>query len=276
MTQSPAANKNTPKIGHGLDLGIAGRQAIVCGSSSGLGLECARALARAGVNVVIVARTETTLQAAAEEVSREADVIVRAISADLGTEAGRQALLTACPAPDILVTNSGGPPAGDFRDWDEQTWLTALRNNMVSPIQLIRGTIDGMIERRWGRIINITSYSAKLPLPLLGLSNGARSGLIGFVSGFAREVAPHGVTVNNLLPGNFATDRLHSYAKKVGASRGLSADAVLAEMASTTPVRRIGQPAEFGAWCAFLASEHAGYVTAQNYVLDGGTYPGTY
>lgn len=267
---------DTRAVSHGLDLGIAGRQAIICGSSSGLGLECARALARAGVNVVMTARTEAILQSSADAVSRETGVTVRAVAADLGTEAGRQALLTACPAPDILVTNSGGPPAGDFREWDERRWLAALRNNMVSPILLIRGVVDGMIARRWGRIVNVTSYSAKLPLPLLGLSNGARSGLIGFVSGFAREVAPHGVTVNNLLPGNFATERLRDYAARVGAPRGLSADEVLAEMAENTPVRRVGQPSEFGTWCAFLASEHAGYVTAQNYVMDGGTYPGTY
>lgn len=263
-------------MGRGLDLGIAGRQAIVCGSSSGLGLECARALAAAGVDLVIVARSEDKLRQIAQDLTQAHGVRVRAVTADLATQAGRDALLAACPSPDILVTNCGGPPPGDFRDWDEETWLAALRANMVSPIQLIRAVVDGMIERRWGRILNITSYSAKLPLPLLGLSNGARSGLIGFISGFAREVAPHGVTVNNLLPGNFATDRLKSYAARVAASRGQRVEEVLSEMAASTPVRRIGRPEEFGAWCAFLASEHGGYVTAQNYVLDGGTYPGTY
>lgn len=262
--------------GRGLDLGIAGRQAIVCGSSSGLGLACARSLAAAGVNLVLVARSQDKLRQLAKDLAQSHGVRVDTVTADLSTQAGREALLTACPSPDILVTNCGGPPPGDFRDWDETAWLSALSANMVAPIQLIRGVVDGMISRRWGRILNITSYSAKLPLPLLGLSNGARSGLIGFISGIAREVAPHGVTVNNLLPGNFETERLRAYAGRVGAARDLSADQVLAEMASATPVRRVGRPTEFGAWCAFLASEHGGYVTAQNYVLDGGTYPGTY
>lgn len=259
-----------------MDMGIAGRRAIVCGSSSGLGRACAESLARAGVELVITARTEETLATAADEIRRQTGASVRAVPADISTEAGRRALMDACPAPDILVTNVGGPPSGDFRDWDEARWLGALRSVMVAPIQLIRAVVDGMSERRWGRIINITSYSAKLPLPLLGLSNGARSGLIGFVSGVAREVAPYGVTINNLLPGNFGTERLRDYAGKLGAQQGLSADEVLAEMAAKTPVRRVGKPAEFGAWCTFLASEHSGYVTAQNFVLDGGTYPGTF
>lgn len=259
-----------------MDLGIAGRRAIVCGSSSGLGRACAQALAGAGVELVLVARTEAALHATAEQIRQQSGVKVQTVSADLSTSAGRDAVMQACPAPDILVTNVGGPPTGDFRDWDEARWSEALRSTMVAPIQMIRAVIDGMTQRRWGRIINITSYSAKLPLPLLGLSNGARAGLIGFVSGVAREVAPHGVTMNNLLPGNFETERLHDYAQKLGAQRGLSTEEVLAEMAAKTPVRRLGQPAEFGAWCAFLASAHSGYVTAQNFVLDGGTYPGTF
>lgn len=261
---------------YSVNLGISGRRAIVCGSSSGLGKACAFSLAQSGVQLTLVARTYEKLLAAAEEIRTETGVAVQIVAADITTEEGRDSVIAACPAPDILVTNSGGPSPGDFRNWGEGEWLSALRNNMVSPIQMIRAVIDGMCERKWGRIINITSYSAKYPLPLLGLSNGTRSGLIGFVSGVAREVAPMGVTINNLLPGNFATERLQSYAARVGASRSISGDEVIAEMAANTPVGRIGNPAEFGAWCAFLSSEHSGYVTAQNFVLDGGTYPGTY
>jgi 3-oxoacyl-[acyl-carrier protein] reductase len=259
-----------------MDLGILGRRAIVCGSSSGLGKACAFALARSGVELTLAARTHETLLATAEEIRAETRVAVEVVSADLTTEAGRSSVLAACPAPDILVTNSGGPRPGDFRNWGEAEWMNALRNNMISPIQMIRAVVDGMCERRWGRIINIASYSAKFPLPLLGLSNGARSGLIGFVSGLAREVAPMGVTINNMLPGNFGTERLRNYAVNVGASRSMPPSEVIAEMAANTPVGRIGDPAEFGAWCAFLASQFSGYVTAQNFVLDGGTYPGTY
>lgn len=259
-----------------MDLGIAGRTALVCGSSSGLGRACAEALAAEGVHVVMAARTAASLEAAAEAIRAKHLVQVRTVAADLNTGEGRASVLAACPAPDILVNNSAGPPPGDFRQWDESRWLDALRANMVSPVLMIRGVIDGMVARRWGRILNIASYSAKLPLPLLGLSNGARAGLIGFVSGLAREVALHGVTINNLLPGNFGTERLVAYAAKLATAQGRHVDEVLAEMAGNTPVRRIGRPEEFGAWCAFLVSRHSGYVTAQNYVLDGGTYPGTY
>lgn len=261
---------------HGLDLGIAGRQAIVCGGNDGLGLACATALAQAGVNLLLVARSEDKLQRAAQALRAETGADVRALAVDLSAPDAVDLIQQACPAPDILVNNGGGPPPGDFREWGRPQWAAALDATMVTPIQLIRAYVDGMIERRWGRILNIASYSAKLPLPLLGLSNGARAGLIGFVSGLAREVAPHGVTINNLLPGNFRTGRLERYAAAVGARSGRTADEVLQEMASRTPVRRIGRPQEFGAWCAFLASEHSGYVTAQNFLLDGGTYPGVY
>jgi 3-oxoacyl-[acyl-carrier protein] reductase len=261
---------------HGLDLGIAGRRAIVCGASSGLGRACAFALARAGVDLVVVARTADALERTADEIRSATGVSVTAVPADTATEAGRQRVLEACPAPDILVNNGGGPPPGDFRTWDEAAWHDALNASMVAPIQMIRGVIDGMSARRWGRIVNITSYSAKLPLPLLGLSNGARSGLIGFASGLAREVAASGVTINNLLPGNFRTERLERYAQTLASRSGTTAAEVLDGMAARTPVGRVGRPEEFGAWCAFLASEHSGYVTAQNFVLDGGTYPGTF
>lgn len=261
---------------HGLDLGIAGRQAIVCGGSSGLGRACAFALARAGVDLVIVARTAETLARTADEIRAATGVRVSAVAADITSEAGRQAVLQACAAPDILVNNGGGPPPGDFRAWGEEAWHDALAGSMVAPILMIRGVIDGMSARRWGRVINITSYSAKLPLPMLGLSNGARSGLIGFVSGLAREVAASGVTINNLLPGNFRTERLERYAQTLAERTDTTAAKVLEGMAERTPVGRVGDPEEFGAWCAFLASRHSGYVTAQNFVLDGGTYPGTF
>ncbi|MDB5838539.1 MAG: 3-oxoacyl-ACP reductase [Herminiimonas sp.] len=261
---------------HLLDLGISGRNAIICGASSGLGRACAMSLGRAGVSLVINARGEAKLNATAKQIVEETGVSVIAVPGDISTEEGRKALVRACPAPDILVTNAGGPPSGDFRGWGEEEWFGALRTNMVSPILLIREVIDGMMARGWGRVINLTSYSVKMPLPLLGMSNGARSGLVGFASGLAREVAPHGVTINNLLPGNFATERLRDYAGKLGKERNMSADEVLAEMAAKTPVRRVGRPEEFGTWCAFLASAHTGYVTGQNFVLDGGTYPGTF
>lgn len=259
-----------------MDLGIRGRKALVCGASSGLGRACAQALAEAGVDLVITARSEDRLETVAEQLRGDFAVAVQVQAADLNAVQERQALLQAAGPVDILVTNGGGPPAGNFRDWGDEQWMAALQANMVAPIQLIRGVVDGMAQRKWGRIVNITSYSAKLPLPLLGLSNGARSGLIGFVSGMAREVAPLGITVNNLLPGNFDTERLGAYIDRLAAAQGSTSDRVRQEMAQRTPVGRIGRPEEFGAWCAFLCSRHAAYVTAQNYVLDGGTYPGTY
>lgn len=261
---------------HGMDLGIAGRRAVVCGGNAGLGLACATALARAGVHLVLVARDGVKLRRVANRLHDETGVEVRTVAVDLTATDALARIQSVCAAPDILVNNGGGPPPGDFRAWERSDWIAALDASMVTPIQLIRTYVDGMIERRWGRILNITSYSAKLPLPLLGLSNGARAGLIGFVSGLAREVAEHGVTINNLLPGNFHTERLERYAAAVGAKTGMTSSEVLREMASHTPVRRVGRPEEFGAWCAFLASEHSGYVTAQNFLLDGGTYPGVY
>jgi 3-oxoacyl-[acyl-carrier protein] reductase len=261
---------------YGMDLGIAGRKAIVCGGNAGLGLACATALAQAGVDLVLVARTEEKLQRVAQTLHDDTGVDVRTVAVDLTAPEALQRIRAACADPDILINNGGGPPPGDFRDWGRAEWVAALDGSMIAPIQLIRAYVDGMIERRWGRILNIASYSAKLPLPLLGLSNGARAGLIGFASGLAREVAEHGVTINNLLPGNFHTERLERYAAAVGARTDRTPLEVLQEMARNTPVRRIGRPEEFGAWCAFLASEHGGYVTAQNFLLDGGTYPGVY
>jgi len=257
------------------DLGITGRTAIVCGASSGLGKACATALGQAGVDLVINGRDAGRLEAAAADIRAATGAAVRLALGDVATREGRAAIIEACPDPDILVNNAGGPPPGDFREWDEEEWIAALRTNMLAAIMMIRGVVDGMIARRWGRIINITSQTVKMPLPLIGLSNGARAGLTGFIAGLSREVAQHGVTINNLLPGYFETERLRTYAARVGASRGQSADETIAEMAATNPARRIGRPPEFGAWCAFLASEHAGYATGQNFVLDGGAYPGT-
>lgn len=261
-------------MAHGIDLGLAGRRAIVCGSSSGLGLACADALAAAGADVVLNGRDPERLNAAADAVAERSGRRPEVVAADVGTAGGREALLAACPDVDILVTNSGGPPAGDFRSFGEAEWLAALHNNMLSAVFLIGQVVDGMIARKWGRIINITSAAVKAPIAPLPLSNAARAGLTGFVAGVARQVAPHGVTVNNLLPGPFATGRLRAYAALVADEKGGSADDALAGMAAAIPMGRIGDPEEFGAWCAFLASRQASYMTGQNILLDGGGYPG--
>jgi 3-oxoacyl-[acyl-carrier protein] reductase len=257
-----------------LDLGIRGRRAIVCGASKGLGKACAMALAKAGVSVTINGRHRESLDKVAEEIKAMTGVDVIVAPADTATREGRAALMAAGPMPDILVTNSGGPPAGNFSDWDEEKWEAAIRTNMLAAIMLIRAVLDAMAAKRWGRIINITSYAVKMPLPLLSLSNGARSGLTGVVAGLAREVGASGITINNLLPGPFDTERLQAYAARLGQDRNCDSKAVLAEMAASNPTRRIGKPEEFGTWCAILASEHSGYLTGQNLVLDGGSYPG--
>jgi 3-oxoacyl-[acyl-carrier protein] reductase len=257
-----------------LDLGLEGRTALVCGSSRGLGKACAAYLASAGVEVVLNGRDETALQRAVEELSDAVGRPIASVAADITTKSGRQLALDVCGEPDILVNNAAGPPPGQFEDWGEEAWQTALNANMIAPIQLIRAVIGAMRRRRWGRIINITSAAVKAPLPLLGLSNGARSGLTGFVAGLAREVAPDGVTINNLLPGHFATERLESYAQSLAARRGVEPSQVLEELKAGNPSRRVGDPREFGAICAFLCSVHAGYVTGQNLLIDGGAYPG--
>jgi 3-oxoacyl-[acyl-carrier protein] reductase len=260
----------------GLALGLEGRRAIVCGSSKGLGRACAEALARAGAEVVLNGRSAETLAKAVEGLSRELGRPVHGVAADVRQEPDRRRLLAACPEPDILVTNGAGPPPGRFEDWGEAEWHEALQTSMVAPIQLIRASVSGMRRRKWGRIINITSTAVKAPLPLLGLSNGARSGLTGFVAGIARDLAADGVTVNNLLPGHFDTDRLKAYCASLASERAIRPEDVQRSLEATNPSRRIGRPAEFGAVCAFLASEHAGYITGQNWVLDGGAYPGVY
>ncbi|MCC7040597.1 MAG: SDR family oxidoreductase [Burkholderiales bacterium] len=259
-----------------MDLGIKGRRALVCAASKGLGRGCAEALAREGVAVTIVARTASDVARTAAEIAALAGQPVRHVACDITTADGRAAALAACPQPDILITNAGGPPPGDFRDWDRDAWLRAIDANMLTPIELIKATIDGMIERRFGRIVNITSGAVKAPIDVLGLSNGARSGLTGFIAGLARKVAPHGVTVNNLLPGRFDTARLRAIVTSQAKGQEVSEEAVLAAIKANIPVARVGDPAEFGAMCAFLCSVHAGYVVGQNILMDGGQYPGTF
>ncbi|RRT97929.1 SDR family oxidoreductase [Stenotrophomonas sp. 278] len=260
-----------------MDLGIAGRWALVCAASKGLGLGCARALAREGVNVVIAARGEDALaRAAAELKALPGAGEIRTVVADVTTEAGRAAALAACPQVDILVNNAGGPPAGDFRQFKREDWIAALDANMLAPIELIRATVDGMIERGFGRIINITSSSVKAPIDILGLSNGARSGLTGFVAGVARRTVAHNVTINNLLPGQFDTDRLRGNFAYVAQQQGLDAGQIAERKRTQIPAGRFGDADEFGAACAFLCSAQAGYITGQNLLIDGGAYPGTF
>jgi 3-oxoacyl-[acyl-carrier protein] reductase len=259
-----------------MDLGIAGRTALVCAASKGLGRGCAEALAREGVAVTICARTEETVRRTAEEIGTSSGSDVRWVACDITTPEGRAAALAACPHPDILVNNAGGPPPGDFREWNRDTWIRALDANMLTPIALIQATIDAMIERKFGRIVNITSSAVKAPIDALGLSNGARTGLTGFVAGLARKVARHGVTINNLLPGAFDTDRLRGMLAGAAKATGKPAEDLARERRSAIPVGRFGSPAEFGALCAFVCSAHAGYLTGQNLLLDGGAYPGTF
>lgn len=259
-----------------MDLGIAGRKAIVCASSRGLGRGCALALAREGVAVVLNGRQPEILAATARAIRAETGREPVAVAADVATEEGRAALLRACPDPDILVNNAGGPPAGDFRDWSREDWLAAIEANMLAPIALIRAVIDGMIARRFGRIVNITSVAVKAPIPYLGLSNAARAGLTGFVGGLARQVSRHNVTINNLLPGSFDTDRLRENARTIAAAAGLSFEEQYARWREDEASGRFGTPEEFGAACAFLCAASSGYITGQNLLLDGGTYPGLF
>jgi 3-oxoacyl-[acyl-carrier protein] reductase len=260
-----------------VDLGIRGRSALVCAASKGLGKACALALAREGADVTITARGREALEAAAQEIRLAAPgVRVTAVAGDITTPEGRAEALAACPSPDILVNNAGGPPPGDFRDWTRDDWIRALDANMLTPIELIKATVDPMIARRWGRIVNITSGAVKAPIEVLGLSNGARSGLTGFVAGLARKTVRHGVTINNLLPGPFDTDRFRgTVAARAKANNRSPADE-LAALVQGNPAGRIGDPAEFGAACAFLCSAQAGFITGQNWLLDGGAFPGTF
>jgi 3-oxoacyl-[acyl-carrier protein] reductase len=259
-----------------MDLGIRGKTALVCAASKGLGKGCAIALAREGVQLVITARGRDALEATAEEIRKETGAKVTTVAGDITTAEGRAQALAACPKPDILVNNAGGPPPGDFRQWSREDWLKAIDANMLTPIELIKSTVDGMIERRFGRIVNITSSAVKAPIAELGLSNGARSGLTGFVAGVARRTAAHNVTINNLLPGRFWTDRLRSNTEHNAKQQGKSVEEVKQALEKTIPAGRFGTAEEFGQCCAYLCSAQASYFTAQNVLIDGGAYPGTF
>ncbi|NCO15662.1 MAG: SDR family oxidoreductase [Alphaproteobacteria bacterium] len=252
-----------------MDLGIRGRKAIVCAASKGLGRGCAEALAQAGVDLVINARTPGPLEATAEAL-RAHGVSVSTVAADVTTDDGRAALLAACPAPDILVNNAGGPPPGLWSDWGREAWQAAIEANMLTPILLATAVLPGMVERGWGRVVNITSQSVKGPIPQLGLSNAARAGLTGFVAGTSRQVARHGVAMNNLLPGSHATDRIAALEENLARSLNISREEASARRKAEIPAGRYGAPAEFGAMCAFLCSQHAGFIVGQNILLDGG------
>jgi 3-oxoacyl-[acyl-carrier protein] reductase len=266
-----------------MDLGIAGKWALVGGASKGLGWGCASALAHEGVNVLMVARGAEALQASVERLRTQTAgrVQVLGVACDITTAEGREAIWNVQGGPgkafDIVVTNAGGPPTGDFRDFDREAWIKAVDANMLTPIELIKATVDGMAERGFGRIINITSSAVKAPIDILGLSNGARSGLTGFVAGLARSgIAAKGVTVNNLLPGKFDTDRLAATLQDAVQKTGKSLDEVRSAQTAQIPAKRFGTPEEFGAICAFLCSQHAGYINGQNILPDGGLYPGTF
>ncbi|MEL6236712.1 MAG: SDR family oxidoreductase [Pseudomonadota bacterium] len=253
-----------------MDLGIAGKWAIVGASSKGLGRGCAEALAAEGVNLVLNARSPGPLEETAAAIRAAYGVTVEAVAADITIENGRSALLGACEAPDILVTNAGGPPPGLWSDWGREAWLAALEANMLTPILLMNATLPGMCDRGWGRVVNITSQSVRGPIPQLGLSNGARTGLTGFVAGTARQVAENGVIINNLLPGIHATDRAEALDGPVAAREGISMDEARALREATIPARRYGTREEFGRTCAFLCSQHAGFIVGQNILIDGG------
>ncbi len=258
-----------------MDLGIAGKTALVCGASRGLGRACALSLAREGVRVTIVARDPAPLDRAAEAIGDATGVEVIAVATDITTADGRRQALAVCPDPDILVTNAGGPPPGDFRHWSRDDWIVALDANMLAPIELIKATVDGMIGRRFGRIVNITSAAVKAPIEHLGLSNGARAGLTGFVAGLARQTVRHNVTINNLLPGPFDTDRLQATLEAAAKAAGRPVEELRQARMNANPAQRFGRPEEFGELCAFVCSQQAGYITGQNFLIDGGAYPGT-
>ena len=259
-----------------MDLGIKGRRAIICASSKGLGRACAMQLAAEGVDVTLTARGAEVLAKTAAEIRKASPgVTVTEVVGDITTPAGREAALKACPDPDILINNAGGPPPGDFRNWTRDDWIKAIDANMLTPIELIKATVDGMMARKFGRIVNITSAAVKSPIDILGLSNGARAGLTGFVAGISRKTVINNVTINGLLPGPFNTDRLRNTAKAEAEKSGTTVEARMAERAKQNPAGRFGDPEEFGEACAFLCSAKAGFITGQNILLDGGAFPGT-
>ena len=258
-----------------MDLGIKGRRAIVCGASRGLGRACAESLAREGVHVVMAARRPEVLEQAAALIRERTGGSVETVAVDVTTPEGRTRLLACLPDPDILVTNAGGPPPGDFHDWDRDTWIKALDANMLTPIELIKATVDRMMERRFGRIVNITSAAVKAPIDVLGLSNGARAGLTGFIAGLARKTVRQNVTINNMLPGPFDTDRITVVLAGQAKAEGISLDDARTLRMTANPAGRFGDPTEFGDACAWLCSAQAGFITGQNLLLDGGAFPGT-
>ncbi|QPC41827.1 SDR family oxidoreductase [Kaustia mangrovi] len=255
-----------------MDLGLKGRKAIVCASSRGLGRACALALGQAGVDVVINGLDADRLARTADDIAEKTDVAVTPVAADLDTHEGQAALLAACPEPDILINNNGGPPLRDFRELDREAMLSGVVQNMVTPIELIQKVADNMAERRFGRIVNITSITVRMPLQGLDLSSAARAGLTAFLAGAARPLAEHNVTVNHILPGMFATDRLSGTTEKIARERGISFEEAQRERASAIPARRFGDPDEIGRLCAYLCSAHAGYITGQSILIDGGLF----
>lgn len=259
-----------------MDLGIEGRRALLTGASKGMGRACAMALAREGVDVTIVARGRDALEATAAAIRAETGAKVTAVAADVTTAEGRGAALAACPEPDILLNNAGGMPPGDFRTWTRDDWIAAVDLMMLPPIEMIKATVDGMMARGFGRIVNIASRSVKIAQPELGLSNGARSGLVGFVAGLSRQTVASNVTINNLLPGIFDSDAQREHIAGMLDEMGQSFDEVWQARANANPARRYGRTEEIGAYFAFLCSVHAGYITGQNLLIDGGSYPGTY
>jgi 3-oxoacyl-[acyl-carrier protein] reductase len=259
-----------------VDLGIKGKWAVVCAASKGLGYGCARSLAAEGANLVINARTETTLQEAARRIRDETGVEVIAVATDITKPQGRDQVLAAAPQVDILINNAGGPPPGDFRKFTRDDWIAALDGNMLTPIELIKATVDKMMERKFGRIVNITSSAVKAPIDILGLSNGARSGLTGFIAGLSRTTVSANVTINNLLPGRFLTDRLRSNFAAEARNKGITPEEAAEAARRSIPAQRFGDEMEFGQYCAWLCSQQASYVTGQNLLIDGGNYPGTF
>ncbi len=257
-----------------MDLGISGRTAIVCAASKGLGKACAMQLAKEGVNVVISARTKADIEKTADEIRKSANVKVTALACDVTTDAGRKMILDACPNPDILINNAGGPPPGDFKDFSLEDWRKAVEWNMITPIALIHATVYGMMDRKFGRILNITSQSVKAPIASLELSNGARAGLTGAVAVIARKAVRHNVTINNILPGPFETDRLTGSTRKMAEQSGMTFEKAMEQRKAVVPAGRFGQPGEFGAAAAFMCSAHAGFITGQNMLLDGGIFQG--
>jgi len=259
-----------------MDLGLKGRKAIVCAASMGLGKASAIALGKEGAEVIIVARRREVLEQAADDIAAQTGVRPTVVAADVTTTEGRKAILAACSDPDILINNAGGPPAGDFRSFGREDWIRALDANMIAPIELIKATVDGMMARGFGRIVNVTSHAVKAPVAMLALSNGARTGLTGFVAGLARTTAARNVTINNILPGTFDTDRLKSNLAALAKNTGRDIATVTDEVRGSNPTKRFGDPSEFGAVCAFLCSVQAGYIAGQNILVDGGAYPGTF